>query len=131
MPELWWYWKVKMRIVTAKEMRELDQDATKRLGVAELVLMENAGAQVAAQLCEVMGDKLWQEGCRVVIFCGPGKNGADGLVAARHLVLAGIEPQVVLVGDGKTSVALSKQLHVWQTMGFNSTKIKNVKQLKT
>jgi hydroxyethylthiazole kinase-like uncharacterized protein yjeF len=52
-------------------------------------LMELAGLSVA---CAVQ--KEFEPGA-VVVVCGPGNNGGDGLVAARHLSLFGFRPEVL------------------------------------
>ena len=77
-------------VVTAASMRALDFDATARFGVPALDLMENAGKAVAAETAAFLLDKGTPlAGARVVVVCGRGANGGDGLVAARHLKAAG------------------------------------------
>ena len=85
-----------MKIVTAAEMREIDQAAGSTYGVPEIVLMENAGVQVAHEtkrLLQGVEDK------SIVIFCGAGNNGGDGFVAGRHLANLGAKVKVFLLGD--------------------------------
>ncbi len=85
-----------MQIITAGQMRELDQYAMGVLGIPGAVLMENAGAAVAreaAALCRAEGRR------RVHVLCGTGSNGGDGFVAARHLALAGFDVSFEVVGD--------------------------------
>ena len=55
-------------------------------GVSYESMMELAGTAVAAAVSERMGS---MDGVQVLVLVGPGKNGGDGLVAARHLVQAG------------------------------------------
>ncbi len=66
-------------ILSRNRTRQVDRWAIERLGLPGVVLMENAGAGVARRLGEL--------GCSgpVVILCGPGNNGGDGFVLARHL----------------------------------------------
>lgn len=72
------------RTLTREQVRELDRLAIEEFGLPGMVLMENAGRGVADLLC-----RLGING-QVVICCGKGNNGGDGLVLARHLQLRGI-----------------------------------------
>ncbi|MBA3046314.1 MAG: NAD(P)H-hydrate dehydratase [Candidatus Thermoplasmatota archaeon] len=72
------------------ESRVLDINAA-ALGVSTADLMENAGKAVAGH---VSGMKIKD---RILVICGPGNNGGDGLVAARHLALAGLDVTIVLL----------------------------------
>lgn len=86
-----------MKILGAKEMRSVDRRTIEEMRVPGLVLMENAGRRVA----EALLAPGWVELPGPVLFlCGKGNNGGDGFVAARHLALAGVEPEVALVGTG-------------------------------
>ena len=82
-----------MRIFTSDEMREADRAAIDEWGIPGPVLMENAAMGVVEAVCHS-----YPESDRIVVFCGPGNNGGDGLAVARHLALRGFEPRVVLVG---------------------------------
>ena len=70
-----------MKIVTAAEMRAIE-DRSEEAGVSTDTLMENAGLAVARTARRVVGPLT---GVQVVVLVGPGNNGADGLVAARHI----------------------------------------------
>src|SRR5882762_4413565 len=85
-----------MKALTAAEMREVDRLTTERYGIPILQLMEAAGKNVANAVLREFSAGLPQ---RVSILCGKGNNGGDGLVAARHLKAAGIDPRVCLFAD--------------------------------
>jgi len=70
-----------MNILTAEEMREVDRLTMER-GIPGIVLMENAGHRVVEVLAERFAPLSEQ---RIVIVCGKGNNGGDGLVIARQL----------------------------------------------
>ena len=70
-----------MKLVTSSEMRELETAAV-AAGVSLNDLMENAGLAVAQEAWLLLGVV---EGRRILVLVGPGNNGGDGLVAARHL----------------------------------------------
>ncbi|HEB71238.1 MAG TPA: bifunctional ADP-dependent NAD(P)H-hydrate dehydratase/NAD(P)H-hydrate epimerase, partial [Nitrospirae bacterium] len=70
-----------IKIVTAAQMRALDNRAIKEMGVAELVLMENAGLAVLKTIQDNFKNLA---GLKVSVFAGKGNNGGDGIVTARH-----------------------------------------------
>ena len=77
-----------MKVSSVKQMRSMDQSAITELVVPEELLMENAGRAAAALLSKKYKNHLAP--LNVVIFCGSGNNGGDGLVVARHLKSAGV-----------------------------------------
>jgi hydroxyethylthiazole kinase-like uncharacterized protein yjeF len=83
-----------MKITTAAEMREIDRITTERFGVPSLTLMENAGSAVANFILQE-----FPKANRVVVVCGKGNNGGDGLVVARKLHRAGRVVEVLLLAS--------------------------------
>lgn len=83
-----------MKLATGAQMRELDRATIQDYGLPGCVLMENAGRALA----EAAWELLPPEGGRVLVLAGPGNNGGDGLVAARHLSGRGVETAVLLLG---------------------------------
>ncbi len=84
-----------MRILNAEQMREADRRTIKDIGIASLVLMENAGRQVVAAI-EALYPDLGER--RVAIVCGKGNNGGDGFVVARTLQQRGVDVSVFVIG---------------------------------
>lgn len=111
-----------MQILTTEDARYIDQEVPKQLGVSLEILMENAGRGIV--------DALWGQydlfsldnarsiNSFVLFICGTGNNGADGLVAARHLLEQGVPVQIALVGDTcKCSDLFALQLERCEAMG--------------
>jgi NAD(P)H-hydrate epimerase len=71
-----------VEILTSQQMREIDRRAIASFGIPEIVLMENAGLQVLNCLHRVYADLPLR---RILLLCGPGNNGGDAFVVARHL----------------------------------------------
>jgi NAD(P)H-hydrate epimerase len=75
-------------------------------------LMELAGLSVACGVNDYYLKYLEQKvNKKILIICGPGNNGGDGLVAARHLKHFGYEPTIILPkqGSGQLFINLVKQ----------------------
>ncbi len=84
--------------MTSEEMRGADARA-QRLGTPGHWLMEQAGAAVAAVARALLVTADRSPHARPLILCGPGNNGGDGLVAARHLARLGFGSEVVLLAS--------------------------------
>ncbi|NCB92744.1 MAG: NAD(P)H-hydrate dehydratase [Clostridia bacterium] len=80
------------KIVTGLQMKALDQYTISDMGVPSLVLMERAAL---AAVCELeKGFDL----SHVLVICGSGNNGADGIAMARILSLRGIKIDIYMAG---------------------------------
>ena len=88
-------WTPGPEILTVAEMTEIDRLAASS-GIPTLTLMENAGRKVANEIA-----KRWPP-CKTLVLCGPGNNGGDGYVVARHLQARGYTVELVTVGDHGT-----------------------------
>jgi len=82
-----------MKLVTSEQMRGLEQGAEAQ-GITVPMLMENAGLAVAQEVWLLLGTVAERA---VLVLAGPGNNGGDGLVAARHLHDWGAKVEVYLL----------------------------------
>ncbi len=85
-------------LLTAAQMRSLEQAAIDSGEVTGLELMERAGRGVVEAIFEEWPE-LQQTSHRAVVLCGPGNNGGDGFVVARLLKEWGWEVEAFLYGD--------------------------------
>ena len=97
----------------AAEIREMDRRSIEDLKIPGRLLMELAGAGSA----RVIGERVSRAQGRAVILCGPGGNGGDGYVVARHLQDQGwtvrcisIVPPEALQGETRDNHALWARL---------------------
>eukprot|EP01116_Phalansterium_solitarium_P007674 TRINITY_DN2049_c0_g1_i2.p1 TRINITY_DN2049_c0_g1~~TRINITY_DN2049_c0_g1_i2.p1 ORF type:complete len:171 (-),score=37.88 TRINITY_DN2049_c0_g1_i2:564-1076(-) len=84
---------ISVKYLTQLEAQQLDEDlmgASAAYSIEQL--MELAGLSVACAVRQQLPPSTHR---RIVVVAGPGNNGGDGLVAARHLKLFGYEPLVV------------------------------------
>ena len=84
-----------MKILTVTQMRRVEEECA-GIGLPPSVLMENAGKAVAEEAKKILGTINQR---RVLILIGPGNNGGDGLVAARHLHDWGAKVSLYLFGQ--------------------------------
>jgi NAD(P)H-hydrate epimerase len=85
-----------MRVLNTRQMREADRRTIEEIGIASIVLMENAGRHVVSVMEESLEDL---SAMRVSVLCGRGNNGGDGFVVARILRERQIEVAVYLLGS--------------------------------
>jgi NAD(P)H-hydrate epimerase len=103
-------------VLSRAQIRAYDADAIERCGVPGIVLMENAGRGAAERIVQLLEELPSNEA--IVIVCGPGNNGGDGLVVARHLRARGLTVRVFLVGDaGRMAADAKTNLYAWRGLG--------------
>lgn len=81
-----------MIALTRNQVREVDRRAIEEYGIPGIVLMENASRAAADAAMAML---VRPAGSRVLILCGGGNNGGDGLAIARHLHNHGV---IVTIG---------------------------------
>lgn len=105
-----------MKLALAEEMRRLDQAAIKDCHIPGLILMENAGRGTVDVMAAHFGDLADRF---LAIVAGPGNNGGDGLVIARHLLQRGARPHIFLLvapqkleGDAAANLKIVRALDI-------------------
>jgi NAD(P)H-hydrate epimerase len=108
--------------LTPQQCRQVDQYAIEQLGVAGLVLMENAGRNAADRIerwYRRLPEGKTPQSKRVSVVCGKGNNGGDGFVIARHLLIRGFDVSIDLAaeaadlrGDAATNHAIARELKI-------------------
>ena len=101
-----------MKVVTAAEMRQIDQDTIEGIGIPGIVLMETAGSAIVRAI-----EQHYSTCKRIGIFVGKGNNGGDGIVIARQLAHTGRDVHLFLVsppesftGEADTNLQIAKNL---------------------
>ena len=105
-----------MKLLTAQQMRNLDETTIRKVGIPGIVLMENASRGVM----EVLESEYAPlGGKRVLVVCGKGNNGGDGFAIARLLMCTGAVPDVGLdekksdiKGDARTNLDVCLKLKI-------------------
>lgn len=121
-----------MRLLTSSEMQFVDRFSIEEVGIPGIVLMENAGRSVA----DLVSAKCTSSS-EVYVFCGPGNNGGDGLVVARHLFNRGYPVTIFLAvpgeklkGDARTNFAVASIIGIPIRKINSSSDFPSEKELK-
>lgn len=94
-------------ILDKNQMQQLDKNTIEKIGIPSLVLMERAALSVAQVIME-----RFNVNTKIIVVCGVGNNGADGVAVARILSEYGYEPHIYLVDKKKASEELTKQIEI-------------------
>lgn len=130
--------KSHLRPLSRDEVRALDEHAAVELGLPTMVLMENAGRGAARVLSWAMSETGLTNQAEplplVVVVCGPGNNGGDGAVLARHLDGAGLArvhvvwttPPGELRGDAPAQYRILQASGVEQSRVFDPVELESI-----
>ena len=94
-----------MKISHVNEMRDMDLRAIEEYGIAQEILMENAGQAAYFTILKEFGIK----NKTFITFCGVGHNGGDGLVVTRKIYSNGGKVTVFILGDRSKFQGAAKQ----------------------
>lgn len=95
-------------IVNSSEMKSCDKGTIEYYGVPSLVLMERAALSVAEEI-----ERSISEDASILIVCGSGNNGGDGVAIGRLLFLKGYQVQIVFAGkEASASEETRQQLQI-------------------
>ena len=102
-----------MKVSSVDEMRAMDKAAMDTYGIAESLLMENAGLAAYS----VLHNEFGVTGKTFLVFCGIGNNGGDGFVVARKIHSNGGLAKVFILGDpGEYTGSAKMNLDITATM---------------
>ena len=104
-----------MKLIGKKAMKGVDARLIEEMGFPETVLIENAGHAVAEEACAFLGGAV---GKRIVLLCGKGNNGGDGLAALRFLSRWGASCSLILTA-GPEEMGKAAQAELVMTEGFD------------
>lgn len=82
------------RILLGSQMKAVDRYVIEKIGIPSLVLMERAALGVVEEV-----KKLYEKGDRILVVCGTGNNGADGLAVYRMLMMEGYRAECAVLGE--------------------------------
>lgn len=86
------------KLYSIKQLQSIDSEASKEYHMPSLLLMNNAGLEVANFIVENLVNSQRQ---KVAIYCGSGNNGGDGLACACYLLNHKIEVEVIIISKTK------------------------------
>lgn len=102
-------------IVDSMEMKNIDNDTINEVGIPSMVLMERA----ALEVMQVVTNNITIKD-KIVVVCGNGNNGADGVAIGRLLFLKGYEVSIkLLIEETACKVDLRNQIKIARNLGIN------------
>ncbi|MBQ9885967.1 MAG: NAD(P)H-hydrate dehydratase [Lachnospiraceae bacterium] len=102
-------------LLNSSQMKHVDYYSINNIGIPSMVLMERAALAVADEL-----EGRFDNGKRILVVCGTGNNGADGLAIARIMFQRGYRTDIMLLGDSDMGTEeYRQQLNIIKNMGIH------------
>lgn len=102
-------------LVDSEQMKQIDHYTVEEIGIPAIVLMEKAALAVAKAVVNISGDK-----DQILVVCGTGNNGADGIATARLLHSYGFNVSMLVVGKLEKATSLFlQQFKIAKNLGIS------------
>lgn len=102
-------------VVTGRQMKAVDEYTINKIGIPSLVLMERAAYSVYEEII-----KNYDKGTDILIVCGSGNNGADGVALARILAENNYNADIFMSGNQEHFTSEMKhQIGIAKKLGIN------------
>ncbi len=116
-----------MYALTAKQMKDLDASAINDWQIPAILLMEHAALALYNEIA-----KRFRQNAKILIVCGAGNNGGDGLALARLLLKNGYSPTIaILTTPDKLSDLSTIHYHIIKRQNANIVQITKQDDLAT
>ena len=115
-------------VLNSREMKQCDENTMMHYGMLSPVLMERAAYSVMEEIMCAFPERT----SRVLIACGSGNNGGDGLALARLLYLKGYSVEILFAGNRETTseeakrqlaIAENYRIPFLEELSYNTTKL--------
>lgn len=111
-------------VVTGRQMKAIDEYTINKTGIPSLVLMERAAYSVYEEI-----RNHYDTDTNILIVCGSGNNGADGVALARILMENNYNADVFMAGNQEHFTdEMKHQLHIAQNLGINIVNKTNMQE---
>ena len=109
-------------IVNGSEMKEIDRQTINEIGIPSMVLMERAAYSVYEEITSYV-----HKDSRILIVCGSGNNGADGVALGRILMQNGYGVTLYMIGNSEHyTVEMKSQTEIASKIGLNMVNETNI-----
>ena len=102
-------------VLTKEQAYKLDKDTIESGHLSQDQLMDNAGKAVAQFFCEKITNPFDQ---KVVIVCGKGNNGGDGVIAHSYLIKYNVSSKIVFSDEKHGQLKLIKKYKISESDFF-------------
>lgn len=99
-----------MKILTAQQIRKIDELTIKNTPISSFQLMERAATAAFSWIYDFILNSKYRY--NIVVVCGPGNNGGDGISISRRLIFNGFDTKVFVISQGKLSKDCKSQLDI-------------------
>lgn len=105
-------------LMNREMMQEIDRITMQEIGIPNMVLMERAALKVTGHVEALIQKEGYHLESKVLVVCGIGNNGGDGVATARLLQLKGIHAEIYVLGNyEKMTEQMRQQVEIAKHLG--------------